>query len=148
MLLFLRLSSNFFKSILIHYNSKLSQALKTFMWEIFLFLWKQHTFFPLTGLQAHSQSVDVPPYIRTRNNDSTAYPGQQTVTCELRLPVAENKAGEYQFQVEITPNITSGNHSVFATTPTVNLGNVFEVKEECLKVSYLFLHCCPFMTSQ
>ena len=110
------------------------------MWEIILFfLWKQQTSsFSLTGLQAHSQSVDVPPYIRTRNNDSTAYPGQQTVTCELRLPVAGNRAGEYQFQVDITPNITSGNHSVFSTTPTVNLGNFFEVKKKCLKVSYFF----------
>ena len=96
----------------------------------------------LTGLQAHSQSVDVPPYIRTRNNDSTAYPGQQTVTCELRLPVAGNRAGEYQFQVEITPNITSGNHSVFATTPTVNLGNFFEVKKKMSKGILLIFALC------
>ncbi|KAK3803046.1 hypothetical protein RRG08_056540 [Elysia crispata] len=77
-----------------------------------------------TADRAHSQSVDVSPYIRARNSDSTAYPGQQTVTCELRLPVAGNRAGEYQFQVEITPSISSGNQSVFVTTPivTVNLG--------------------------
>ncbi|KAK3803051.1 hypothetical protein RRG08_056545 [Elysia crispata] len=90
-------------------------------------------------LTAHSQSVDVPPYIRTRNNDSTAYLGQQTVTCELRLPVAGNRAGEYQFQVEITPNIipVTGNQSVFATTPTVNLANATLQGHKSWKISLL-----------
>ena len=103
----------------------------------FLVVEPANFFFFLTGLQAHSQSVDVPPYIRTRNNDSTAYPGQQTVTCELHLPVAGNSAGEYQFQVDITPNIISGNHSVFSATPTVNLGNFFLYKEKMPKGTLL-----------
>ncbi|KAK3745956.1 hypothetical protein RRG08_057756 [Elysia crispata] len=60
--------------------------------------------------------------MRTKSNNSKAYPGQQTVTCELHLPIAQNRAGVYQFQVEITSSMKDGNQSVFATTPKLNLG--------------------------
>ncbi|KAK3797170.1 hypothetical protein RRG08_001837, partial [Elysia crispata] len=61
--------------------------------------------------------------VRTKNEDSKAYPGQKVVTCELYLSVARNKVGVYQFQVEITPSFRIGDQSVIATTPSVNLAN-------------------------
>ncbi|KAK3769822.1 hypothetical protein RRG08_051315 [Elysia crispata] len=60
--------------------------------------------------------------MRTENGNSIAYPGEKKVTCKLQLPVVGNKEGAYQFQVQITPSVTAGNQSVFATTAALSLG--------------------------
>ena len=62
------------------------------------------------------------PSIETRNEDSTAYPGKKKVTCDLRMPVAGNRGGAYQFRVEISPTDMLWNLSTYyVTTPAVNL---------------------------
>ena len=71
--------------------------------------------------QINDLSLNKQPSITARNEDSTAYPGKKKVTCELRMPVAGNTAGTYQFRVEISPTDMLGNLSTHVTTPTVNL---------------------------
>ena len=71
--------------------------------------------------QTNDLSLNEQPSIKTRNEDSTAYPGNKKVTCDLRMPVAGNRGGAYQFRVEISPTNMLGNLSTHVTTPTVNL---------------------------
>ena len=71
--------------------------------------------------QTDNSDLAVQPVLNTRNADSTAYPGDQTVTCDLRLPVSGNRGGDYQFRVEISPTSTLGNLSTYVTTATLNL---------------------------
>ena len=62
------------------------------------------------------------PSITARNEDSMAYPGNKKVTCELRMPIAGNRGGIYQFRVEISLTNMLGNLSTYyVTTPAVNL---------------------------
>ena len=72
-------------------------------------------------VQVQNLILATQPTMVTRNSDSTLYPGDKKVTCDLRLPVAGNRDGAYQFRVEISSTDKLGNLSTHVTTPTVNL---------------------------
>ena len=72
-------------------------------------------------VQVQNLILATQPTMVTRNSDSTLYPGDKKVMCELRMPVAGNRGGTYQFRVEISPTNMLGNLSTHVTTPTVNL---------------------------
>ena len=72
-------------------------------------------------VQAQNLILGTQPIMVTRNSDSTLFPGDKKVTCELRMPVAGNRGGDYQFSVDISPTNRLGNLSTRVTTPTVNL---------------------------
>ena len=71
------------------------------------------------------------PVLITRNEDSTAHPGDKKVTCELRLPVAGNRGGDYQFFVEISPTDKLGDLSTHVTTHALNLSKEIKFDSIC-----------------
>ena len=79
-----------------------------------------------------SLSLSEEPIVSTDVEDSTNYPGKNTVTCELRLPIAGNRPGDYQFQVVIASSETDGDMFMSATTP------VLKLSEDCIDVTSAF----------